>query len=125
MTLFFLFCASICFSPVRALTLPPEIVIDDVLALPIALLSQFSQQLLAIVHSLGPPLSQIRFVGIQFASFAGPDDFGKAGGVEAAPNSIAMQPHQRSNRDLARSLLMELDHLFIAILAPCSPALAS
>jgi hypothetical protein len=67
-----------------------------------------------------PTLLQVGFVGIQFASFPWPDDFGKAGRVDVAPNGVAMQPQKRSDRNLARTLLMESDHFVIATFAPRS-----
>src|SRR6266568_4079096 len=110
--------------PDRLLTHAAEVVIDNGFPVPVAPLSQFGHQSFDVTYSIGPTLVQIGLVRIEFAAFAWPDDFGKARSVNVAPDGIAIESHERSNRDLTHPLLMQLDHFFIATLAPGSPALA-
>src|SRR5258707_2381084 len=114
----------VCLEPRWLLAHTSEVVVDDGFPMPVALRSQFVHQLLDVALTSGPPLLQIGFVGVQFAPFARPDNFGKAGSVEVAPNGVAMQPHQGRDRHLTCALLMESDHFVIATFAPCTPALA-
>src|SRR2546421_13005366 len=79
--------------------------------------------MLHVALTLCPTLLEIRFVGVQTASFAWTRDLGKAGDGEIATNRLTMQSHESGNRDLTGSLFMQAHHFFIPTQPPRSSGL--
>src|SRR2546428_736682 len=109
--------------PLWRLTERSQGIIDDGLALSISPFPKLDKEMLHLMLALCPTLLEILFVGVQTASFAWACNLRKAGSREIATNRITMQSHQRSNRDLTSSLLMQAHDFFIPTQTPRSSGL--
>jgi len=76
-----------------------------------------------IPHFLSQALVQIGLVRIKLACTPCSDNFGKGRRADVAPYGVTVQAYLFGNGYLGDTLLMQLEHLFIAALALRTPIL--